>query len=364
MNFIDLVEQYNFYKDDIDKKIKNVLQSGQYIQGQEVKNLEEKLKNYCEAEHCITVANGTDAIQISLMALNLKPGDEIICPSHTWISTASAAAILGLKVRFVDVELDTFNLCVADLNNKITDKTKAIIAVSIYGQCPNLNQINSIASDNGIIVIEDAAQSFGSTYLGQKSCNITNIATTSFFPTKPLGCYGDGGAIFTSDSDLAERINMISKNGQKIRHKHEIIGMNSRLDSLQAAVLGIKLTNFDNEISLRRQAAKFYDDALEGCSKYIKTPFIDKANKSVYAQYVIKTEKRDELKSILQQKGIPSVVYYPIPVHMQPMFKDSYECLPKTEKLMNEMLALPFSSFIKRSDQEIVVNAINDYLNR
>ncbi len=364
MNFIDLVEQYNFYKDDIDKKIKNVLQSGQYIQGQEVKNLEEKLKNYCEAEHCITVANGTDAIQISLMALNLKPGDEIICPSHTWISTASAAAILGLKVRFVDVELDTFNLCVADLNNKITDKTKAIIAVSIYGQCPNLNQINSIASDNDIIVIEDAAQSFGSTYLGQKSCNITNIATTSFFPTKPLGCYGDGGAIFTSDSDLAERINMISKNGQKIRHKHEIIGMNSRLDSLQAAVLGIKLTNFDNEISLRRQAAKFYDDALEGCSKYIKTPFIDKANKSVYAQYVIKTEKRDELKSILQQKGIPSVVYYPIPVHMQPMFKDSYECLPKTEKLMNEMLALPFSSFIKRSDQEIVVNAINDYLNR
>ena len=364
MNFIDLVEQYNFYKDDIDKKIKNVLQSGQYIQGQEVKNLEEKLKNYCEAEHCITVANGTDAIQISLMALNLKPGDEIICPSHTWISTASAAAILGLKVRFVDVELDTFNLCVADLNNKITDKTKAIIAVSIYGQCPNLNQINSIASDNDIIVIEDAAQSFGSTYLGQKSCNITNIATTSFFPTKPLGCYGDGGAIFTSDSDLAERINMISKNGQKIRHKHEIIGMNSRLDSLQAAVLGIKLTNFDNEISLRRQAAKFYDDALEGCSKYIKTPFIDKANKSVYAQYVIKTEKRDELKSILQQKGIPSVVYYPIPVHMQPMFKDSYECLPKTEKLMNEMLALPFSSFIKRSDQEIVVNAINDFSNR
>ena len=364
MNFIDLVEQYNFYKDDIDKKIKNVLQSGQYIQGQEVKNLEEKLKNYCEAKHCITVANGTDAIQISLMALNLKPGDEIICPSHTWISTASAAAILGLKVRFVDVELDTFNLCVADLNNKITDKTKVIIAVSIYGQCPNLNQINSIASDNGIIVIEDAAQSFGSTYLGQKSCNITNIATTSFFRTIPLGCYGDGGAIFTSDSNLAERINMISKNGQKIRHKHEIIGMNSRLDSLQAAVLGIKLTNFDNEISLRRQAAKFYDDALEGCSKYIKTPFIDKANKSVYAQYVIKTEKRDELKSILQEKGIPSVVYYPIPVHMQPMFKDSYECLPKTEKLMNEMLALPFSSFIKRSDQEIVVNAINDFSNR
>jgi len=364
MNFIDLVEQYNFYKDDIDKKIKNVLQSGQYIQGQEVKNLEEKLKNYCEAKHCITVANGTDAIQISLMALNLKPGDEIICPSHTWISTASAAAILGLKVRFVDVEIDTFNLCVADLNNKITDKTKVIIAVSIYGQCPNLNQINSIASDNGIIVIEDAAQSFGSTYLGQKSCNITNIATTSFFPTKPLGCYGDGGAIFTSDSDLAERINMISKNGQKIRHRHEIIGMNSRLDSLQAAVLDIKLTNFDNEISLRRQAAKFYDDALEGCSKYIKTPFIDKANKSVYAQYVIKTEKRDELKSILQEKGIPSVVYYPIPVHMQPMFKDSYECLPKTEKLMNEMLALPFSSFIKRSDQEIVVNAINDFSNR
>jgi UDP-2-acetamido-2-deoxy-ribo-hexuluronate aminotransferase len=363
MNFIDLVEQYRFYKNQIDSKINDVLLSGQYIQGSEVKNLEKELEDYCGARHCISVANGTDAIQIALMALNLKPGDEIICPSHTWISTASAAAILGLKVRFIDVDIDTFNICTDDLKSKITDKTRAIIAVSIYGQCPDINEINSIAIENGIAVIEDAAQSFGSTYLGKKSCNLTDIATTSFFPTKPLGCYGDGGAIFTSDSELAEKINMISKNGQKVRHKHEVIGMNSRLDAIQASILNIKLKNFDNEITLRRQAATYYNNALKEYSGFIQTPIIDNKNESVYAQYVIKSPKRDELKNRLEEKGIPTVIYYPTPVHMQPMFADNYQTLPNTEKLMSEMLALPFSSFIKESDQELVVNAIIDVIN-
>ena len=359
MQFIDLVGQYDIYKKEIDERIHQVLISGQYIQGHEVKELEKKLAKYCGAKYCTTVANGTDAIQIALMALDLKVGDEIICPSHTWISTASAAAVLGLKVKFVDVDIDTFNLCTKDLRKKVSDKTKVIIAVSLYGQCPNFDEINKIAEEYSITVIEDAAQSFGSTYKGKNSCNLTSLSTTSFFPTKPLGCYGDGGAVFTSDPALAEKVDMISKNGQKIKHKHEIIGLNSRLDSLQASVLDVKLKYFDLESDLRRKVAKKYDEGLSKFSEKIQIPRINSSNDSVYAQYVIKSDNRDFLKDQLQHKGIPSVVYYPVPIHMQPMFKDSYKALPNTERLMNEMLALPFSSYIKDSDQKKVVQAID-----
>ena len=248
MNFFDLEVQQSLIKDKIDRGISDVLGHGKYILGPEVTELEDKLATYTGARFCISCANGTDALQIALMALGIRPGDEVIVPGFTYIAPAEAVAILGGKVVYVDVSAATYNLDVSQMEAAITDNTKAIIAVSLYGQCPDYDVINEIARRYDLPVIEDGAQSFGAVYKGQRSCSLTTIATTSFFPTKPLGCYGDGGAVFTSDEDLAIKIRQIARHGQDKRYHHKIIGLNSRLDSIQAAVLLAKLTIFDDEL--------------------------------------------------------------------------------------------------------------------
>lgn len=359
MNFIDLKKQYELYSNEINDSISRVIKSGNFILGDEVSKLEDELSLFCDAKYCIGVANGTDAIQLSLMALNLKEEDEVVVPSHTWISTATAAAVLGLNVRFVDINLDTFNICIKDLEKKITPKTKAIIAVSLYGQCADFNAINEIARKNNIVVIEDAAQSFGAKYHHKYSCNLSDIATTSFFPTKPLGCYGDGGAVFTNNEEIADRIRMIARHGQKNRHHHEILGINSRLDAIQAAILRVKLKYFSDEIKLRQQVASIYNKLIVDRLKNITPPKIAENNQSVFAQYVIKVSDREHIINELKQDGIPTQIYYPKPVHQQPIFSKHKEVdLPNTLSIKDVGLALPFYPHMSISDQTRVVDAL------
>jgi UDP-2-acetamido-2-deoxy-ribo-hexuluronate aminotransferase len=291
MDFIDLKSQYKRLKADIDAGIQRVLDHGQYILGPEVAELEEKLCEYTGAKHCITVANGTDALQIAQMALGIGPGDEVITPGFTYIATAETVALLGAKPVYVDVCPRTYNLDPALLEAAITPRTKAIIPVSLYGQCADFDAINAIAAKRGIPVIEDAAQSFGATYKGRKSCNLTTIACASFFPSKPLGCYGDGGALFTNDDELAKVMRQIARHGQDRRYHHIHVGVNSRLDTLQAAILLPKLAILDEELALRQQVAERYN-ALLNQAGIATTPHIEAHNPSAWAQYTVQVPNR------------------------------------------------------------------------
>lgn len=357
MQFIDLAAQQARIKDQIDANIQKVLAHGKYILGPEVAELEEKLADYTGAKHCISCANGTDALQIALMALGVGPGDEVITPGFTYIATAETAAVLGAKPVYVDIDERTYNLNPALLEAKITSKTKAIIAVSLYGQCADFDVINQIAAKHNIPVIEDAAQSFGATYKGKKSGNLTTIACTSFFPSKPLGCYGDGGAIFTSDEELAKIIRQVARHGQDRRYHHIRVGVNSRLDTLQAAILLPKLAILDEEIVLKQQVAKQYNQRFN--EKGIETtPFIEDFNTSVYAQYTIRVKNRDQVIKILNGKGIPTAVHYPIPLNKQPAVA-SDDKLPVGDLVAEEVLSLPMHPYLSSTEQEDIVNAIN-----
>lgn len=357
MQFIDLAAQQARIKDQIDANIQKVLAHGKYILGPEVAELEEKLADYTGAKYCISCANGTDALQIALMALGVGPGDEVITPGFTYIATAETAAVLGAKPVYVDIDERTYNLNPALLEAKITPKTKAIIGVSLYGQCADFNAINEIAAKHGIPVIEDAAQSFGATYKGKKSGNLTTIACTSFFPSKPLGCYGDGGAIFTSDEELAKIIRQVARHGQDRRYHHIRVGVNSRLDTLQAAILLPKLAILDEEIVLKQQVAKQYNQSFN--EKGIETtPFIEDFNTSVYAQYTIRVKNRDQVIKTLNEKGIPTAVHYPIPLNKQPAVA-SDDNLPVGDLVAEEVLSLPMHPYLSSTEQEDIVNAIN-----
>mgnify|MGYP001121062171 CR=1 FL=1 len=356
MQFIDLAAQQARIKDQIDANIQKVLAHGKYILGPEVAELEEKLANYTGAKYCISCANGTDALQIALMALDVGPGDEVITPGFTYIATAETSAVLGAKPVYVDIDERTYNLDPALLEAAITPKTKAIIAVSLYGQCADYDAINEIAAKHGIPVIEDAAQSFGATYKGRKSGNLTTIACTSFFPSKPLGCYGDGGAIFTNDEELAKVIRQVARHGQDRRYHHIRVGVNSRLDTLQAAILLPKLAILDDEIALRQQVAANYNQLLN--EKGIETtPFIEEHNTSVYAQYTIRVKNREQVIEELQAKGIPTAVHYPIPLNKQPAVA-SNDFLPVGDRIAQEVLSLPMHPYMTEEDQLKVVNVI------
>ena len=356
MQFIDLAAQQARIKDQIDANIQKVLAHGKYILGPEVVELEEKLANYTGAKYCISCANGTDALQIALMALDVGPGDEVITPGFTYIATAETSAVLGAKPVYVDIDERTYNLDPALLEAAITPKTKAIIAVSLYGQCADYDAINEIAAKHGIPVIEDAAQSFGATYKGRKSGNLTTIACTSFFPSKPLGCYGDGGAIFTNDEELAKVIRQVARHGQDRRYHHIRVGVNSRLDTLQAAILLPKLAILDDEIALRQQVAANYNQLLN--EKGIETtPFIEEHNTSVYAQYTIRVKNREQVIEELQAKGIPTAVHYPIPLNKQPAVA-SNDFLPVGDRIAQEVLSLPMHPYMTEEDQLKVVNVI------
>ena len=370
MDFIDLKTQYQRLKADIDAGIARVLAHGQYILGPEVAELEEKLCAYTGAKYCITVANGTDALQIAQMALGIGLGDEVITPGFTYIATAETVALLSAKPVYVDIDPRTYNLNPALLQAAITPRTKAIIPVSPYGQCADFDAINAIAAQHGIPVIEDAAQSFGATYKGRKSCNLSTIACTSFFPSKPLGCYGDGGAIFTNDDALAKVMRQIARHGQDRRYHHVRVGVNSRLDTLQAAILLTKLSIFDEEMALRQQVAERYAALLPpppreggggGEGENITTPYIEPHNTSAWAQYTIRVNNRDAVQEKFKAAGIPTAVHYPIPLNRQPAVADPAAQLPVGDALAQRVLSLPTHPYL---DKDSIARIVQVILNR
>jgi len=357
MQFIDLAAQQARIKDKIDANIQKVLAHGQYILGPEVTELEEKLAAFTGAKHCITVANGTDALQIAQMAFGIGPGDEVITPGFTYIATAETVALLGAKPVYVDVCPKTYNLEPTKLEAAITPKTKAIIPVSLYGQCADFDTINAIAKKHGIPVIEDAAQSFGASYKGKKSCNLTTVACTSFFPSKPLGCYGDGGAIFTNDDKLAIVLRQIARHGQNRRYHHIRVGVNSRLDTLQAAILLPKLEIFAAEVEKRQQVAAWYTQHL--AANNIAAPVVKANNISAWAQYTIQVENRNDVQAKLQEHGIPTAVHYPIPLNKQPAVADASVNLPIGDAIAEKVMSLPFHPYMTEVDVEKVVKAVS-----
>jgi UDP-2-acetamido-2-deoxy-ribo-hexuluronate aminotransferase len=360
MEFLDLKVQYQSLKADIDARIQRVLDHGQFILGPEVAELEKKLVTYSGAKHCISVANGTDALQIVQMALGIGPGDEVIIPGFTYIAAAETVMLLGAKPVYVDVDPHSYNIDSALLNASISKRTKAIIPVSLFGQCADMDAINDIAAKHGIPVIEDGAQSFGATYKSRKSCSLSTIACTSFFPTKPLGCFGDGGAIFTNNDELAKVMRQIARHGQDRRYHHIRVGVNSRLDTLQAAILLAKLAVFDEEIELRRQVAVNYDMLLSasGDSNIHAPPRIESYNNSVYAQYTIRVQARGFVQEKLKVAGIPTAVHYPIPLNKQPAVADASAHLPVSELLAEEVISLPMGPYITEAQQEYVVQTL------
>ncbi len=362
MEFIDLKSQYQRLKAQIDANIQKVLDHGQYILGPEVAELEEKLVEYTGAKYCITVANGTDALQIAQMALGIGPGDEVITPGFTYIATAETVALLGAKPVYIDIDPRTYNLNPALLEAAITPRTKAIVPVSMYGQCADFDTINAIAAKHGIPVIEDAAQSFGATYKGRKSCNLTTIACTSFFPSKPLGTYGDGGAIFTNDYELAKVMREIARHGQDRRYHHVRVGVNSRLDTIQAAIMLPKLAIFEEEIAMRQQVAQTYTDLF--CRAdfsqplTLSLPHIEPHNTSAWAQYTIRVPNRVAVQECLKAAGIPTAVHYPIPLNKQPAVADAVVQLPRGDEVAEQVLSLPMSPSLRMVDQEHISDCL------
>jgi UDP-2-acetamido-2-deoxy-ribo-hexuluronate aminotransferase len=370
MDFIDLKTQYQHLKADIDAGIQRVLDHGQYILGPEVTELEEKLAAYTGSKYCITVANGTDALQIAQMALGIGPGDEVITPGFTYIATAETVALLRAKPVYVDIDPRTYNLDPALLETAITPRTKAIVPVSLYGQCADFDTINAIAAKHGIPVIEDAAQSFGATYKGRKSCNLTTIACASFFPSKPLGCYGDGGAIFTNDDELAKVIRQIARHGQDRRYHHIRVGVNSRLDTLQAAILLPKLAVLDDELKARQKVADEYGRLFETTiarealisKPAITPPHLEPHNTSVWAQYTIQVSNREALQEQLKQVGIPTAVHYPTPLNKQPAVADDTVQLPVGNAVAQKVMSLPMHPYLDEASIQTIAKEIHKSL--
>ena len=360
MQFIDLKTRHQLIGDKLNARIQKVMNHGQFILGPEVREVEEKLAQYTGSKHCVTVSSGTDSLLIALMALSVGLGDEVITVPYTWISSAEVIALLGAKPVFVDIRTDTLNMDETLLEAAITEKTKAIMPVSIYGQCSDMDAINEIAQKYNLPVIEDAAQSFGATYKGNKSCNLSTIGCTSFFPSKPLGCYGDGGALFTNDDELAEKFRWIRVHGQERKHHHPILGINGRMDTIQAAILLEILEVFPHEVQKRENLGQSYSESLAHLNS-LETPRIGEYNTSVYAQYTILAEQREEIQQSLKEKDIPSVSYYSVPLHLQPVFENlghKEGDFPVAEKVANQCLSLPMSPYLTQEDQSKVIDAV------
>jgi UDP-2-acetamido-2-deoxy-ribo-hexuluronate aminotransferase len=362
MQFIDLKQQYLKYQPEIDARIRKVLDHGSFIMGPEIAELEKALADYVGVAHAITCASGTDSLEIALRALGIGPGDEVITVPFTWISSAESIALVGAKPVFVDIDPWDYNLDVGKLTNAITPKTKAMMPVSLFGQLPDMERINQLASQRNIPVLEDAAQSFGATRHGRKSCAVSAVGSTSFFPAKPLGCYGDGGALFTSDGSLAEKMRAIRTHGGIQRHHHPHLGMNGRFDTLQAAILLPKLAHFPQEVEARGRIGARYSELLQDvCS----TPKIREGNTHVYAQYTIRVPQRDLVAEKLKAKGIPTAVYYPKCLHEQPVFSAlgyRWGDFPESEKASREVLSLPMHPFLMDKEQDKIVEAFKEAL--
>jgi UDP-2-acetamido-2-deoxy-ribo-hexuluronate aminotransferase len=364
MEFIDLKTQYQRYQTEIDARMKKVLSHGQFILGPEVAEVEALLAQYVGVKHCLTVASGTDSLEIALRALGIGPGDEVITVPFTWISSAEVMGLVGAKPVFVDIEPTSYNLNVDLLEQAITSKTKAIMPVSLFGQMPDYGRINAIAAKHGLPVIEDAAQSFGATQHGKRSCGVTLIGSTSFFPAKPLGCYGDGGALFTSDEPLAEKMRAIRTHGGLKRNHHPYLGMNGRFDTLQAAVLLAKLPHFETEVQARNRIGARYSALL---ADVCAVPAVLPGNTHVYAQFTLRVPDRESLGARLKAEGIPTAVYYPKCLHEQPVFADcgyKWGDFPESEKASREVISLPMHPFLNETDQDKIVAAVKKALAR
>jgi UDP-2-acetamido-2-deoxy-ribo-hexuluronate aminotransferase len=357
--FTDLQSQYRALKAQIDARIQRVLDHGQYIMGPEVRELEQRLASFVGAKHCVSVASGTEALLIALMALDVKAGDEVITTTFSFAATAEVIALLGAKPVFVDIEPDTCNIDVGLMERRITDRTRAVIPVSLYGQCADMDEINALAARRGISVIEDAAQSFGALYKGRRSCGMSTFGATSFFPSKPLGCYGDGGALFTDDDRLAKAAAEIRVHGQSARYAHTRVGVGGRLDTIQAAVLLAKLERFEWELERRAAIAARYDRFLNVLPQVARVAVREDRN-SVYAQYTVLIDDRDRVQASLQTSGIPTAVHYPKPLHQQPAFARlcAADACPHAERAAARVLSLPMSADLEEGDQRRIVVAL------
>ncbi|MEX2488566.1 MAG: DegT/DnrJ/EryC1/StrS family aminotransferase [Pseudomonadales bacterium] len=358
INFIDLAAQQERIRDKIDANIKKVLDHGQYIMGPEIAELEERLAEFIGVKHCIGVSSGTDALLIAMMGLGIKPGDEVITSPFTFIATGEMIALIGAVPIFVDIDEKTFNIDPAKIEAAITPKTKAIMPVSLYGQCADMEKINTIAAKYNLPVIEDAAQSFGATRHGKQSCSLSTIGCTSFFPSKPLGGYGDSGACFTDDDDLAKVMKEIRVHGQDRRYHHPRIGINGRMDTLQAAVLLAKLDIFPEEVTLRGQKGTYYTNLLNEVPG-ITPPELAEGNTSVYAQYTIRVQNREALQDNLKQAGIPVAVHYPVPLTQQPCLQQKDYSFPVAEQAAAEVISLPMHPYLSREEQDYIVSSIS-----
>lgn len=357
MDFIDLKTQQAAIKQALDRRIADVLEHGRYIMGPEVAELEQKLQAYTGSSHCIAVASGTEALLISLMALGIGQGDEVITTPFTFVATAEVIVLLGARPVFVDIELDTCNIDASLIEAKITAKTKAIMPVSLYGQPADMDAINVIAARYGNIpVIDDAAQSFGSTYKGKKSCNLSDIGCTSFFPSKPLGCYGDGGAIFTNNDEIAQACKEIRVHGQSQRYVHTRIGVGGRMDTLQCAIVLAKLERFDWEVEQREIIGTRYNQLMDEAGISRVQQRSDRT--SVFGQYTIFTENREDIQAVLKEAGIPTAVHYPVPLNEQPAYKQFTESndTPVAQKISQKVMSLPMHPYLTKIEQEKIIS--------
>lgn len=363
IQMVDLHSQYAEIKDEINAAILNVIESSTFINGPMVSEFATELAEWNQSEFVIPCANGTDGLQIAMMALGIQPGDEIIVPAFTYIATVEVIALLGMKPVFVDVDPDTFNIQINSIEKKITSKTKAIVPVHLYGQCADMDPLRELATRHNLYIIEDLAQAIGSEYKGKKAGNLGHVGVTSFFPSKNLGCYGDGGALITNDQELANKIRTIANHGQSRKYFHDSIGVNSRLDSLQAAVLRIKLKKLNNYIENRQKTASRYNTALGELGEMISLPKRMEYSTHVFHQYTIKVrEGRDSLKEYLENAGIPSMVYYPLSITQQKAYSQySNEKFDFSEMLTSQVLSLPMHTHLKKDDQEFICETIKSF---
>jgi UDP-2-acetamido-2-deoxy-ribo-hexuluronate aminotransferase len=372
IRMVDLKGQYNKIKGEIDQAIFSVIENTEFISGSKVKEFQKNLEQYLQVKHVIPCANGTDALQIALMALGLKAGDEVITSGFTFIATLEVIALLGLKPVIVDVDPDTFTISPDAIKRAITPKTKAIIPVHLFGQCADMDAIMEIAKSNKLYIVEDSAQALGSIYTfknGTKAHAGTmgQIGCTSFFPSKNLGCFGDGGALFTNDDSLAQMMRSVANHGMKVRYYHDTIGVNSRLDTIQAAVLDVKLQHLDHYNKSRQNAAAFYDNAFKG-NKHIKTPARNANSTHIFHQYtlLLTDVDREGLKNFLQSKGIPSMIYYPVPLHLQNAYKDlGYKegDFPITEDLCKRVISLPMHTELSDEQLRHITQSLLEFIN-
>ena len=362
MHFIDLKEQYRRYKEEFREEMDKVLESSQYILGPMVAGFEKELADFAGAKQAIGCGSGTDAIMLALMALDVKHGDEVIVPDFTFFATAEVVSLLGARPVFADIREDTYNIDPDLIEAKITPKTRGIIAVSLYGQCADFDELSSLAEKHNLFLIEDAAQSFGAVYKGRKSGSLCELATTSFYPAKPLGAYGEGGAVFTDNDAYAEKIRILLMHGQNSSYHHRYIGINGRLDALQAAVLRVKLKHFDEELEMRQQVAGWYSEELAGA---VTTPVVREGNVSSWAQYTVRSDKRERIIDHLKKKGIPTAIHYPMPIHRQDAYAGlhlSDEGLEVSVRMSRGVFSLPMHPFLSREEIRQVAYSVKEAL--